>query len=400
MSQMNSLTSFVDESAVELVMRMMAVPGKSTQECRIADLIVTELKSLGIDESQIVFDNAHKKSPFGGEVGNLIVKLPGTIKGPRRLLMAHIDTVPLCVGCKPVRKGSRIVSADPTTALGGDDRAGAAVVLNTIRLIRRHNLPHPPLTLFWPVQEEIGLVGARHVAVNKLGAPKLCFNWDGGSPNIATIGATGDDHLAIEITGIASHAGAHPEDGVSAIAIAARAVSSLVDEGWFGKVIKGKHTGTSNIGAIHGGEATNVVTDRLTLKGEARSHDPKFRAKIVEAYRKAFMQAAKAIKNASGRTGSVKFEATHKYESFRLDPQVPVVQCALAAIQESGLSPETRISNGGLDANWLNAHGLPTVTLGCGQNHIHTVKEELIVDQFLAACRIALLLATGQTTGA
>ncbi len=44
--------------------------------------------------------------------------------------------------------------------------------------------------------------------------------------------------------------------------------------------------------------------------------------------------------------------------------------------------------------------GLPTVTLGCGQNHIHTVKEELIVDQFLAACRIALLLATGQTTGA
>jgi len=400
MSQMNPVTSFVDESAVEPVMRMMAVPGKSTQECRIADLIVTELKSLGIDESQIVFDNAHKKSPFGGEVGNLIVKLPGTIKGPRRLLMAHIDTVPLCVGCKPVRQGSRIVSADPTTALGGDDRAGAAVVLNTIRLIRQHNLPHPPLTLFWPVQEEIGLVGARHVAVSKLGAPKLCFNWDGGSPNIATIGATGDDHLAIEITGIASHAGAHPEDGVSAIAIAAKAVSSLVDDGWFGKVTKGKHAGTSNIGAIHGGEATNVVTDRLTLKGEARSHNPKFRAKIVDAYRKAFLQAAKAIKNASGQTGSVRFEATHKYESFRLDPQEPVVQRALEAIQETGLSPETRISNGGLDANWLNAHGLPTVTLGCGQNHIHTVKEELIVDQFLAACRIALLLATGQMAGA
>src|SRR5690606_11895370 len=138
---------------------------------------------------------------------------------------------------------------------------------------------------------------AKHASAEKLGNPKLCFNWDGGSPGLAIIGATGDDHLEIEITGIASHAGAHPEDGVSAIAIASRAIASLVADGWFGKVVKGRNTGTSNIGIIQGGDATNVVTDRVLLHGEARSHDRAFRARIVEAYDKAFQRAAQSLKN-------------------------------------------------------------------------------------------------------
>jgi tripeptide aminopeptidase len=310
--------------------------------------------------------------------------------------MAHIDTVPLCVGSEPCRTGNIIRSRRTDTALGGDDRAGAATLLNTLRILQQHNLPHPPLTFFWAVQEEVGLVGARFVSIARLGAPKLCFNWDGGAPNLATIGATGDDHLSIEVTGIASHAGAHPEEGVSAIVIAAKAIAALTSEGWFGKIVKGRQTGTSNIGIIHGGEATNVLTDHVQLRGEARSHNPKFRARIVKAYRDAFFKAARQTPNVFGQTGSISFESLHKYESFRIPADSEVVRAAAAAIRAIGLSPETRISNGGLDANWMFAHGLPTVTLGCGQNAIHTTKEELHVDAFLNACRIALLLATGR----
>jgi len=394
MSQVADVKSLVDDSPVGLVERMMAIPGKSGHEGRIAEFVVNELKLCGIPDSQILFDTAHQRSPIGGEVGNLIVKLPGTRRAPRRLLMAHLDTVPLCVGSTPVREGNLIRSSDPKTALGGDDRAGAATVLNTIQLIQKHKLPHPPLTLFFAVQEEIGLIGARYVSASKLGNPKLCFNWDGGPAGMITIGATGDDHLAIEITGIASHAGAHPEEGVSAIAIAARAIASLEYDGWFGKVVKGRKTGTSNIGVIQGGDATNVVTDHLILKGEARSHDSAFRARIVKAYEKAFRQAARSIKNTAGETGQVQFTATNKYESFRLDMQEPVVQAATAAVTAVGLTPEHRIANGGLDANWMTAHGFPTVTLGCGQAGIHTVKESLQIDHFLNACRVALTLAT------
>jgi tripeptide aminopeptidase len=58
------------------------------------------------------------------------------------------------------------------------------------------------------------------------------------------------------------------------------------------------------------------------------------------------------------------------------------------------MEPDYAIANGGLDANWLTAHGIPTVTLGCGQNDIHTVDEWLDVDEFQKACRVALRIAT------
>ncbi len=397
MSEVNvsQLSSLVDDSAVKLVTKMMSIPGKSGDEGAVAKYIVEQLKSYGIKDSQISFDSANKKSHIGGDIGNLIVKIPGRTRQPRRLMMAHIDTVPLCVGCQPVRKGNIIKSKDPKTALGGDDRAGATVVLNAIRLIKQYDLPHPPLTLLFAVQEEIGLVGAKNVSVTKLGKPKACYNWDGGIANLAVIGATGDDHIEVDITGLASHAGAAPEEGVSAAAIAALAISSLVEDGWHGLVQKGKQSGTSNIGVIQGGDATNVVMDQLHIKAEARSHNPVFRARIVKAIEKAFRKAAKELKSSSGKTGSIEFSTRHKYESFRLDVNEPVVQTALKTMEALGLEPITRISNGGLDANWMNAHGLPTVTMGCGQHGIHTVKEELHIDQFLNACRIGLLIGTG-----
>ena len=388
------LPSFDAQRALDLFLRMVAIPGQSGQEAGVVEFITHELTAAGLPAAAISIDDANRRSSIGGDTGSLIVKLPGTKRGPRRLLMAHMDTVPLCVGCRPVLKGKTVRSADPNTALGGDDRAGACVVLTAALEILRQGLPHPPLTLFWPVQEEIGLYGARLVRTAELGHPKLCFNWDGSAAHTACIGATGAYDLNIEIDGIASHAGVHPEGGVSAIAIASLAVADLHQNGWHGLIVKGRHAGTSNIGIISGGNATNVVTSHVSLHAEVRSHDPKFRNRLVDEFRKAFERAVKAVKNDSGKTGKLRFNAELKYESFRLDEATPSVQESLRAIRAVGLQPETRISNGGLDANWLSARGLPTVTLGCGQQAVHTVDETLNVDNFLYACQIGLLLAT------
>ena len=137
-----------------------------------------------------------------------------------------------------------------------------------------------------------------------------------------------------------------------------------------------------------------MVTPKLELRAEARSHDPTFRKKIVEQFRKAFDRAVRKIKNESGAIGKVNFQADLKYESFRLSMEEPCIQAALAAIEAVDLPSDTRICNGGLDANWMTARGLPTVTLGCGQQEIHTVDEVLHVPSYLDACRIAHKLAT------
>lgn len=386
----------IDEAnAIKLAMELMAVPGRSKQEGKIVDLIVSKLVDAGVSSSNITTDNSPKRIPGGGEVGNLIVNLPGTKRAPRRLLMAHVDTVPICVGCVPKRVGDAIRSADPKTGLGGDDRGGVAVVLTAALELIRQKIPHPPITLFFCVQEEIGLYGARYVSTNKLGSPKYCFNWDGSEPQYVGIGATGDYAIEIEIEGLASHAGVHPERGVNAIAIASLAIADLTQNGWHGLIEKGKNRGTSNVGIIHAGEATNVVTPSLTLRAEARSHDPVFRQKIVAAYRKAFETAAKTVKSAQGKSGRVTFNADLKYESFKLSHGEPVVALARSAIEQVGLIPELFVGNGGLDANWMTAHGFPTVTLGCGQRDIHTVSEWLHIPSYLQGCQIGLLLASG-----
>lgn len=384
-------------SALALVRDLMAIPGKSCEERLIVQEIRKRILAAGLPESAIFVDDSQTRSPYGGDTGSLIVKLPGTLNGPRRLLMAHVDTVPLCEGCRPIQDGDLIRSADPNTALGADNRGGATVLLNTLLEILSQKLPHPPLTFFWPIQEEIGLIGARHAKIDDLGHPELCFNWDGGAPNMACIGATGAYRFDVNVYGTASHAGVHPEQGANAIVMASLAIADLQQHGWHGLIQKGSRTGTSNIGMILAGDATNVVTPFLKLKGEVRSHDPEFRKQLVAEFRGAFERAAMQVKTADGTPGRVEFEERLEYESFKLDPASPCVVEAIKAIHAAGLEPQTRVSNGGLDANWLSSRGLPTVTLGCGQQDVHTVKETLHIPSFLDACRIALLLATSNS---
>src|SRR5215813_8369908 len=141
-----------DSEALAMVIEMMAIPGRPGEEAAIMDYIRAKLKQAGAPATALTTDDAHKRTPIGGQVGNLILKLPGTIRGPRRMLSAHVDTVPICVGSRPARKGKYVVSANKETGLGADDRSGAAILLATVMAILGSKLPHPPLTFLWAVQ--------------------------------------------------------------------------------------------------------------------------------------------------------------------------------------------------------------------------------------------------------
>lgn len=380
--------------AERLVIELLATAGGSGQEGRVMEYITGKLRQAGAPAAAIRFDQAHRRSPLGGEIGNLVFKLPGTVRAGRRMLMAHTDTVPLCQGVRPVRRGRWIVPAEKHTALGADDRAGCAAILAAALEILRGKLPHPPLTFFWTVQEETGLHGARHARLGMLGNPRLAFNFDGGSPQRLCVGATGGYRMEIQVTGIASHAGGSPEDGVSAITIAALAVAQLHQEGWHGRIEKNGRLGTSNVGTIHGGDATNVVTPEVKLRAEARSHNPAFRRRIVRAIERAFRRAARKVRNRQGACGEVRFDGRLDYEAFKLADDEPCVRAAETAVRQLGGQPVRSISNGGVDANWMTARGIPTVTLGCGQKDPHTASERLDLGEFRQACGIALRLAT------
>jgi len=360
----------------------------------VMEFITKQLRKAGVPDAALQFDKAQQRSPFGGQIGNLACTLPGTVRGRRRMLMAHADTVPLCQGARPVKRGRFVAPADKETALGADDRAGCAVILATALEILRRKIPHPPLTFFWTIQEEVGLYGARNAKLGMLGKPRMVFNFDGGSSEKMSIGATGGYRMEIQVEGIASHAGVNPEDGVSAIAVASLAIADLQREGWHGLIEKNGRRGTANVGVFQGGDATNVITPLVKLRAEVRSHDAAFRRRIIQTIERTFEKAARSVKNKAGRSGKVQFDGRLDYEAFKLADDEPCMLTAEAAIRAIGGEPVRAITNGGLDANWMSQRGFPTVTLGCGQMGGHTVAERLDLHEFQKACRIAMLLAT------
>lgn len=382
-------------NAIDRVLELISIPGGSGQELKVSEHIQAELLNAGIPKSAISVDTAHKHSPAGGNTGNLFVKLKGTRKGPRRLLMAHMDTVPIAVGCVPVREGDWIRPKSASTALGGDNRGGCAVVLTAILEAIERGISYPPLTLLFSVQEETGLRGVRFMNPGKLAKPDLCFNWDGRVPATLITGAVGASNLTITVDGIPSHAGVHPEQGVNALVAAATAIADLEANGWHGLVIKGRKQGTSNFGVINGGNATNVVLPQVVIQAEARSHDAKFRDKIVSEFEKAFASAVRKLKSSDGRAGQLTFDIDQRYQAFHIPSDTPCVKVAQQVAKQLDLPCSVQSSNGGLDANWMTEHGFPTVTMGCGQHQIHTVDERLNIPEYLDACRMALLIATG-----
>ncbi len=392
-----------EEQALSRLIRFLSIEGITGQEKGVADSVSRDLVESGVPKTDIKFDNAkaqiEEDANLPSQSGNLIVNLPGNRPGPRLLFVTHLDTVPLCSGAEPERRGNRIVSMTET-ALGGDNRTGVAVLATLAATLLEYQFPHPPLTLLFTVREESGLWGARYVSLDDIGNPTIGFNVDGQKAEEFTIGAVGAERWEVEIFGRASHAGVHPEEGISASMIASLALADVYRQGWFGKIKKPGMEGTSNVGSFGGidglsaGEATNVVTDYAQILGESRSHDPRVVKLITKAYRDAFTKARDKVKDHKGKTAKVEFYSRLDYHPFQLREGSAVVKHAMAAAREAGFEPSTRIGNGGLDANWLVRKGVPTVTFGAGQHNIHTIEEYVDLPEFYQGCLMALALAT------
>ncbi len=386
------------KSAEDRLLRYLRIEGVSGHEKAISDEIIADLKALGVAPSDIHQDSAHERIPLPTEVGNLYAYLPGTKPGPRIMFSTHLDTVPICAGAKPMRKDGRIIT-DGSTGLGGDNRTGCAVLVTIVETLLKNNLPHPPITLLFTVREESGLQGARNIDPTDFKEAAMCFNVDGKVPAELITGAVGAESWEATIKGKAAHAGVAPEKGISSTLVGSVAIASVHRDGWFGKVVKPDGNGTSNVGIFGGrdnqpaGDATNVVTDFVYLKGETRSPDAAFAARITTAYHDALKAAVSAVKDSGGATAELEFKGQPQYPSFNLPDDSPAVSHAKRAAESLGLPATTVFSNGGLDANWLVKYGVPTVTIGAGQHEIHTVHEFVDLAQYADGCRLAVALA-------
>ncbi|MFA7256608.1 MAG: M20/M25/M40 family metallo-hydrolase [Kiritimatiellales bacterium] len=385
-------TGINKDQAISNLMDLLAEDGPSGGEGPAADAVKQKLLAAGC-KPQWMRHAGLKRLPAGFTVGNLIVKIPGTVKAPRIMFSAHLDTVPLCRGAVPVKIGNRIVPKGKT-GLGGDNRASVAAVVTMTQTILKNDLPHPPITLLFTVGEENGLHGAKAFEPSDGGNPVMCFNLDGSGERGGVIGALGAIRWKATVRGKSVHAAVNPEGGVSSAIIAANAIAWLKANGWFGRINKGSCKGTANVGTLQGGEADNQVMDNLLVTGECRSHNPASLKKFSNVWKKAFEKAAHELKNNKGECGSVDFITASDYRSFRLKTGEPVVKRFLKAAPLAGRKAYTEVISAGLDANILNEKGIPTITFDAGNHHAHDLNEYVDIPRYLEACTLATVLAS------
>lgn len=357
-------------------MELCAIDAEPTKERAMADRLTTLLTELGFTVTE---DDTGSR--LGGNAGNLYATLPGSGPGETLLFSCHMDRVVPGCGVKPQLAGEYIVS-DGSTVLGADDVAGLAAVLEGITAVREQGLPHPPLELLFSVAEELSLQGIEQFDASRI-VSSCGFVLDAGGPvGEIVVKAPEQVRLSAVIHGRAAHAGIAPQEGISAIQIAATAIAGM-------KLLRIDDETTANIGSIRADGPTNIVPDHCELSAEARSTDPARLAMQVASMRQALEDAAQS---AGGR---VEISVRSNYRSYRLDPASEPVRRAGEAARRLGLNVRHRSTGGGSDANFFNEWGIPTAVLCCGFEKVHTCQERIAVAELTRLAQWVAAILTG-----
>ena len=358
---------------VDLFIALAALPSPPGEERAVADVVIGYLRDLGLSVDE---DDAGPR--VGSNIGNVYCRLEATNGGNPIFLCAHLDTVPPEGPIEPVIEDGVVRNA-AGTILGADNKSAVAAMLEGARRVLAENRPHGGIELLFTPKEEVGLLGAAAFDLERLHA-RLGYVYDQAAPiGDVILGAPYSRAMQVRFHGRAAHSGMYPEEGRSAIAAAARAVSDLrlgrVDE-----------ETTANVGIIQGGTAGNIVPEWCTLDAEARSHDERKLDELVQEMVDAFSFAA-GLEDCEVET-----KVSKSYKGYRFKTDDAVVRIAAAALERSGYTPAYGLSGGAADANVFNERGLACLNLANGMEDIHTADERITVEDLEGMVEVTLAL--------
>jgi tripeptide aminopeptidase len=345
---------------LDLFLDLAAMPSPPGEERGVADRIAAELRGLGL---QVDEDDAGRA--IGASAGNLYCRLEPTAEGTPLFLCSHMDTVPPTAAIEPVVDDG-VVRNSAGTILGADNKSAVAAMVEATRRLVQERRPHAGLELVFTAKEEVGLRGARAFDCGRLAA-RVGYVYDQAGPiGEVILGAPYSSIMEVTFVGRAAHAGMAPEDGRSAIAAAGRAIADM-------RLGRLDDETTANVGTIQGGVARNIVPERCSFSGEARSHDERKLAEVVQ-------EMLEACTFAASLTGcEVETEVEPGFRGYRFRREDEAVRLARGALERAGHEPTYSLSGGGADANVFNMRGLACVNLANGMAEIHSPDEHIAV---------------------
>lgn len=366
------------ERLAETFRSLAATGSVSRREAALAGDLRRKLEALG---AEVFIDDTASKT--GSDTGNLIARLKGTCAVPALLLNAHMDTVQPGEGVS-VQFVDGVFTSDGRTILGADDKSAIAVILETLFVLKERGLAHGLLEIVLTVCEETGLAGAKNLDFTQFESP-FGYTLDGSDTEGVIVQAPSANRFEISVIGKDAHAGAHPEKGINAIHLAAKAMAGLT----LGRI---DQETTCNIGWIEGGLATNIIPPLVTLRGEARSHDEDKLRKVTANIVNTFERVIAAGRGGEPQNGLPKVETRveRSYSRTRIPEDHLLVDLARRAADRLGRGMRTKISGGGSDANIFFEKGIPLGILGTGMREVHSVREHVRLEDMVRSAELLL----------
>ena len=357
-----------EERLVKTLIEIIKIDSPSGEEDAMDAEVSSRLESLGLKVSH----DAYK---------NVIAKLDG--EGEPIMLSAHLDTVEPGRGITPVIDGS-VLRSDGTTILGGDCKAGVAIVLEGLESALATNLANRAIEVIFTRHEEGGLVGAHNLDFSMVTAKKgIVFDGE-GPPNRIILSAPSQNVVTAYITGRAAHAGLEPEKGISALLIASDILSRLP----LGRI---DEETTANIGRMEGGLKRNIIPEQAFLDGEFRSLSNEKLADMERKFRGVFDEVASMYPEAS-----INLDITNSYQAYNIDPKSSAVAIIGKALAGMGLEMILESTGGGSDANVFIEKGITAIPVGIGVRDFHTTWETALISEVMLGAQMCEGIVLGK----
>jgi len=273
-------------------------------------------------------------------------------------------------------KGQDIITADGSTLLGSDDKAGIACIMDAVNYLSTHpEMKHGDICIAFTMDEEIGR-GLEDFDIKKFGA-KYAYTLDGSSAGEIESETFNANKIIIQIKGRGTHAGYAKNKMINATKIASEFINSLPKDKWSPETTEGME-GFVHVESIEGGlDACQVVIlirdfDEEKLE-EHENELKKLMDKIISKY-----TGAKYHVN-----------VTEQYRNMKgiIDKHPRVMEYAITAMKNIGLKPHVVAVRGGTDGCKLSYMGIPTPNIFCGEHNFHSKTEWVSVQEMELSVR-------------
>jgi tripeptide aminopeptidase len=280
--------------------------------------------------------------------------------------------------------GNDIITADGTTLLGADNKAGVAEIMDAAyQLISHPEIKHGTIKLLFTPDEEIGR-GADKADLKKLAAD-VAYTMDGEEVGHIENETFSADGVTITINGVSTHPGFAKNKMESAIKIASEIVSSLPSDNMSPESTEKKQ------GFIHPVSISGAV-EQATIQFIIRDFEESGLHQLENILRNIVNDVLKKYAHST-----FNFVVKEQYRNMKsiLDKSPQIVDFAIEAIRRSGVEPVLSSIRGGTDGSRFSYMGLPCPNIFAGEHAFHSKHEwvsvqdmQKAVDTILNLCMI------------